>query len=328
MDIDLLEEVPPELIFDFEKALGIDYTAPADDNTQQEQEGQVGEICKYFLKGTCMKGQNCQFRHTRNDRAVVCKHWLRGLCKKGDLCEFLHEYDLAKMPECYFYSKFGECSNPECLYLHLNPNDKSKECPWYARGFCKYGMKCRHKHTKRMACENYLAGFCPEGPNCKFGHPKWDLPKEDDRLLPVGAGNFGYSTMKPRSHMICHNCGVAGHKASVCPNAKESPNPPHNNKDTSDAVDLTGGQTHAGRGVNVIPPAPFENSGSSASRINLRPLDIVTCFKCSQVGHYANKCPNKRTAPPPEGFKIPSSDGGLITIPAYTHHTGGPVPTP
>jgi len=38
----------------------------------------------------------------------VCKHWLRGLCKKGDQCEFLHEYDMTKMPECYFYSKFGE----------------------------------------------------------------------------------------------------------------------------------------------------------------------------------------------------------------------------
>ena len=41
---------------------------------------------------------------------MVCKHWLRGLCKKGDQCEFLHEYDMTKMPECYFYSKFGEAA--------------------------------------------------------------------------------------------------------------------------------------------------------------------------------------------------------------------------
>ena len=40
---------------------------------------------------------------------VPClKHWLRGLCKKGDQCEFLHEYDMSKMPECYFYSRFSE----------------------------------------------------------------------------------------------------------------------------------------------------------------------------------------------------------------------------
>lgn len=38
----------------------------------------------------------------------MCKHWLRGLCKKGDDCEFLHEFDMTKMPECFFYSKYGE----------------------------------------------------------------------------------------------------------------------------------------------------------------------------------------------------------------------------
>ena len=41
-------------------------------------------------------------------KTIVCKHWLRGLCKKGDQCEFLHEYDMSKMPECYFYTRFSE----------------------------------------------------------------------------------------------------------------------------------------------------------------------------------------------------------------------------
>ena len=46
---------------------------------------------------------------------VPClKHWLRGLCKKGDQCEFLHEYDMSKMPECYFYSRFSEWSLSGC----------------------------------------------------------------------------------------------------------------------------------------------------------------------------------------------------------------------
>lgn len=53
-------------------------------------------------------GGMCPFRHISGEKTVVCKHWLRGLCKKGDQCEFLHEYDMTKMPECYFYSKFGE----------------------------------------------------------------------------------------------------------------------------------------------------------------------------------------------------------------------------
>ena len=77
--------------------------------------------------------------------SVVCKHWLRGLCKKGDDCEFLHEYDMAKMPECYFFSKFGRCENRDCQYLHIDPNSKVKECPWYARGFCKHGPNCKSR---------------------------------------------------------------------------------------------------------------------------------------------------------------------------------------
>lgn len=65
-------------------------------------------ICTYFLTSVCNKGSSCPFRHIKGDRTVVCKHWLRGLCKKGDDCEFLHEFDMSKMPECFFFSKFGK----------------------------------------------------------------------------------------------------------------------------------------------------------------------------------------------------------------------------
>ena len=64
-------------------------------------------ICSFYLSDSCGKGINCPYRHVRGDKSVVCKHWLRGLCKKGDDCEFLHEFDMEKMPECYFYSRFG-----------------------------------------------------------------------------------------------------------------------------------------------------------------------------------------------------------------------------
>ena len=67
-------------------------------------------VCAFYLTGLCSRGSSCPFRHVRVDRTVVCKHWLRGLCKKGDDCEFLHEYDMSKMPECYFFSKFGKLS--------------------------------------------------------------------------------------------------------------------------------------------------------------------------------------------------------------------------
>ncbi|KAI1232488.1 Cleavage and polyadenylation specificity factor subunit 4 [Lamprotornis superbus] len=80
--------------------------------------------------------------HPRHGGAkpAVCKHWLRGLCKRGDGCDFQHDYDATRMPECYFYSKFGECSNKDCPFLHVDATTASTVgCPWYDRGFCRHG---------------------------------------------------------------------------------------------------------------------------------------------------------------------------------------------
>ncbi|XP_024616263.1 putative cleavage and polyadenylation specificity factor subunit 4-like protein [Neophocaena asiaeorientalis asiaeorientalis] len=115
-------------------------------------------------------GKLCPFRHDRGEKMVVCKHWLRGLCKKGDQCKFLHQYDVTRMPVCYFYSKFGDCSNKECPFLHVKPAFKTRDCPWYDQGFCKDGPLCKYRHVRRIMCINYSAGFCPEGPKCQFAH--------------------------------------------------------------------------------------------------------------------------------------------------------------
>jgi hypothetical protein len=41
----------------------------------------------------------------------------------------------------FFLLFAGECSNPsgECMFRHVSPEEKMRECPWYARGFCKHG---------------------------------------------------------------------------------------------------------------------------------------------------------------------------------------------
>lgn len=74
----------------------------------------------------CPRGASCPYRHVQPSplnfqpkqpvpqsahARTVCKHWLRGLCKKGPQCEFMHEYHLRKMPECWFFAKYGFCSN-------------------------------------------------------------------------------------------------------------------------------------------------------------------------------------------------------------------------
>lgn len=162
-------------------------------------------VCVYYLKGKCDRDWRCPFRHVKGERTIVCKHWLRGLCKKGDQCEFLHEYDLTKMPECYFYSRFHACSNKECPFLHIDPESKIKDCPWYDRGFCRHGPNCRHRHTRRVVCLLYLTGFCPSGPECRFVHPRFDLPVSDQ------------TTQNKKGTVICHFCNEIGHKIYNCP---------------------------------------------------------------------------------------------------------------
>jgi hypothetical protein len=87
-----------ELIFDFEKTFLNDFQLTPTIRTQDSATKDAVTISPELQAD-----------------GEICKHWLRGLCKKGDNCEFLHEYDLSKMPECYFYSKFG---NKTLFYLN------------------------------------------------------------------------------------------------------------------------------------------------------------------------------------------------------------------
>uniref|UniRef100_A0A8C4NI27 Cleavage and polyadenylation specificity factor subunit 4 n=1 Tax=Eptatretus burgeri TaxID=7764 RepID=A0A8C4NI27_EPTBU len=114
-------------------------------------------------------GAGCPFRHvTGGKNNVVCKHWMLGLCKMEDRCESLHQFDMTRMPNCYFYSRGEKCTNKECPFLHADPESKVKDCPWYDQGFCRQGPWCWKRHTRKVLCVNYLVGFCLEGPNCKF----------------------------------------------------------------------------------------------------------------------------------------------------------------
>ncbi len=126
----------------------------------------------------------------------------------------------------YFFSKFGECSNPECMYLHIDPTSKLKECAWYARGFCRHGPSCKHKHVRKAVCQAYLTGFCPKGPECPFGHPKYELPivGEDPQgtgstvpLIPSTTSGF-----RSLSDVTCFKCMEKGHYANQCPKRRKT----------------------------------------------------------------------------------------------------------
>ncbi|MBN3306890.1 cleavage and polyadenylation specificity factor subunit 4 isoform X2 [Amia ocellicauda] len=219
-------------------------------------------VCEFFLKAACLKGGMCPFRHISGEKTVVCKHWLRGLCKKGDQCEFLHEYDMTKMPECYFYSKFGECSNKECPFLHIDPESKIKDCPWYDRGFCKHGPLCRHRHTRRVICVNYLVGFCPEGPSCKFMHPRFELPMGTTEQPPL-----------PQQ-----------------PQTQQKQNIQPMNQRSSSLIQLTNASSNSNHQRTPQVIGVMQSHSTPTGNRGPRPLDQVTCYKCGEKGHYANRC--------------------------------------
>ncbi|XP_071976936.1 cleavage and polyadenylation specificity factor subunit 4 isoform X1 [Engystomops pustulosus] len=220
-------------------------------------------VCEFFLKSACSKGGMCPFRHISGEKTVVCKHWLRGLCKKGDQCEFLHEYDMTKMPECYFYSKFGECSNKECPFLHIDPESKIKDCPWYDRGFCKHGPLCRHRHTRRVICVNYLVGFCPDGPSCKFMHPRFELPMGATEQPPL-----------PQQTQ----------------NQQKQQNNNQSSQRSSSLIQLTSQSSPLGQQRSPQTIGVMQSQNNNVGNRGPRPLDQVTCYKCGEKGHYANRC--------------------------------------
>ncbi|CAD6194161.1 unnamed protein product [Caenorhabditis auriculariae] len=162
-------------------------------------------VCRKHTQGICPFGQTCPLRHLIGEKAVVCKHWLRGLCKKGDQCEFLHEYDLTKMPECFFFSKYMACSNRECPFRHIDPESKMKDCPWYDRGFCRHGPYCKHRHRRRVMC------------------PKFFWPVS---VLKVPPNSMLNNKRAFNQQIVCHNCHERGHKATHCPHL---PGQPSNN---------------------------------------------------------------------------------------------------
>ncbi|KAM6050163.1 putative cleavage and polyadenylation specificity factor subunit 4-like protein isoform 6-T6 [Theristicus caerulescens] len=229
-------------------------------------------VCEFFHRGLCTKGVRCPFRHVGGEKTVVCKHWLRGLCKKGDGCDFLHEYDVTKMPECYFYSKFGECSNKDCPFLHIDATTSTMGCPWYDRGFCRHGPLCKYKHTRRVMCANYLVGFCPEGPKCKFMHLKAGLMTSSTDPSKGAGCAWGLARLE-----------LAAGGESGC---KDVPpmEPP---------LPVTGATQHL--------TAPLWDTNSSPQGPQSL-LERGVCFKhktdaclslspqCGQEGHYANKC--------------------------------------
>ncbi|GAA5985258.1 hypothetical protein JCM10908_002589 [Rhodotorula pacifica] len=258
------------------------------------------------LTGTCPRGANCPYRHVTpsplnfqpkppvpasQHARTVCKHWLRGLCKKGQQCEFMHEYHLRKMPECWFFAKYGFCSNgDECMYLHVTEEMRIRECPNYRKGFCPQGPNCKLKHVRRVMCPDYLVGFCKKGKDCQFGHAKFEPepepPASSTRIPDVSGARFlPEATFRLyRKDWLEHAADPTGRSGSGAAD--------WGNGAGGGQRGAAGGGGGGGMGGMGGMGGGMQAGGGGGFSGGKRDLSTVTCYKCKQIGHFANHCPN------------------------------------
>ena len=83
-------------------------------------------VCKYWMEGTCSKGDSCTYSHAltplkslseSKQPATLCKYILQaGSCARGSDCRFSH--DVSQVP-CKFWHGTGECAQgSECKFSH------------------------------------------------------------------------------------------------------------------------------------------------------------------------------------------------------------------
>ncbi|KAG1178700.1 hypothetical protein G6F70_001608 [Rhizopus microsporus] len=113
---------------------------------------------------------------------------------------------------------------------------------------------CRNKHVRKLVCQNYLTGFCPDGLNCPNGHPKYELPVM--YTLPTE---------------------VEQQKSQQTQQQQQQQQPQQQQQQQQQSQQLHHPQQQQQQQHYNRPPGTF------------RRLEDVTCFKCGQQGHYANR---------------------------------------
>ncbi|KAF3687165.1 Zinc finger CCCH domain-containing protein 6 [Channa argus] len=88
------------------------------------RDGQL--LCRHFLWGRCIKGDECQLKHIQSCNDLikeVCKFYIQGFCTRGESCPYMH-----KSFPCKFFHSKGKCSqDPDCRFSHEPLNEVTNQ---------------------------------------------------------------------------------------------------------------------------------------------------------------------------------------------------------
>ncbi|XP_075048908.1 zinc finger CCCH domain-containing protein 6 isoform X2 [Mixophyes fleayi] len=93
--------------------------------SQHTVERKGKQICKYFLEGRCIKGEQCKFDHDAEieKKKEICKFYIQGYCTRGDNCIYMH----SEFP-CKFFHTGANCyQGDNCKFSHEPLNDDTRE---------------------------------------------------------------------------------------------------------------------------------------------------------------------------------------------------------
>ncbi|XP_045073321.1 zinc finger CCCH domain-containing protein 6-like isoform X1 [Coregonus clupeaformis] len=83
-------------------------------------------ICRHFLRGKCIKGDDCQLEHALDVNYSineVCKFYVQGSCSKGQSCIYMH-----KSFPCKFFHTYGKCyQGDQCRFSHEPLTELTKQ---------------------------------------------------------------------------------------------------------------------------------------------------------------------------------------------------------
>jgi len=227
-------------------------------------------------------------RDLLSNTSIVCKFFNKGGCER-DVCPYRHAYG-EKSVVCKHWWR-GLCKKMDlCEYLHEYDLNRMPQCQFFsAEGGSCNRPECPFLHVteedKVKDCPWFDRGFCKHGPNCRNRHMlRQACPEFLAGFCPKGPNcafqhpRFEIPTLADMKgtgkrieinhNIVCSKCNVVGHSEQDC---------------------------------TVLPE-------ESRKLLKLRPLKKVMCFKCGDMGHYANMCPNPKKDPPPGGWRMPGDD--------------------